>query len=45
MQPNDYQGLNIQGTGDRFDEWWELEHQEDDVDDVEADDYSEDDLE
>ena len=37
MQPDDIQGLTVEGTGDRFDEWWELEHSEEDVDDVDFD--------
>ena len=37
MQSDDYEGLAVEGTGDRFDEWWELEHSEEDVDDVDFD--------
>lgn len=41
---DDLQGLDIQGT-DKYDEWWELEHQDEDVDDTLEDDYSENDYE
>jgi len=34
---DDYHGLEIEGTKDAFDEWWELEHTEEDVDDVDYD--------
>ena len=35
---DEIKGLDIKGT-DKFDEWWEQEHQEEDVDDVESDNY------